>query len=418
MSTNATSLLEDGYVVLQLYNHDELQYMKERFVRTLRSLPEYNADTGGGMQYSKTGFGALGVASSFHNAFVRAVRLRAYSEAEPLLREYDMLDPQGVSCRGTSWSGFESAETGTDGHRKHPRMLHEIVDRMLVRDRGQMAGSEPVHQDVSPCFPGDTVFGGWVAFTPQRARLVPGSHRHFEADAKGFARIDNRPGPDGKRPFTTEEVEIPAGCMLIMHQTIVHEVAGKTNRGEPILRLFTGWRLTHDSETLLEKVTKMGAAARIHGNGAAQQLNRVLDDMAVPKIPSNQMPYTYNVRNIDSDDQRPGLRAWFDRYIDPNLLTEREVYAGGGTKLARDDAAKERPPPGSLKMDRMMARFAPPVAEMLEMTHPPSRMQAWYEDLQPYSDIERFILTPHHAPGGGFMGALFDRIRDLLPDKP
>lgn len=414
-SSLESQLIRDGYVVIRLYADDELRRMQDLYVRTLRSLPEYKASAPG-MQYSKTGFGALGTASSFHNAFVRAVRLRAYAEAEGLLRAYDKLDPTGLECApnrdGTRrWTGFQTARVDEAGRRLIPRNLHEVVCRMIVRAPDQAPSKESMHQDVSPCNDGDTIFGGWVAFSDQTARLAPGTQNEVSADPKGFSKIDV-----ATAPYRTQEIPVPAGCMLIMRQTIVHEIAPNPVKGAPMLRVSTGWRLTYDeSDTLLEKAGRLGNP-RQDGRGAPQSHAAMIQSMAVPKIASNQMPSMYNVRNVDDARQREGLRDWFDSYITEELLTEREYYSRDYAKGKRDaqgNDVPERALAGTLKMDRMMPLFAPSIEQMLAMPNPPERLAMWYANLPAYMPVELQIIKPHRM-GTVEMGALFDEVRTLI----
>ena len=96
---HAAALRERGYLVMPLFDATEIDEMKELYRRTLKNLPEYTRSYDpANMQYSKTGFGALGAPSTFHNSFVRYARLRAYKLIAPILFEFDRLDLKGVSC--------------------------------------------------------------------------------------------------------------------------------------------------------------------------------------------------------------------------------------------------------------------------------------------------------------------------------
>ena len=79
--------------------------------------------------------------------------------------------------------------------------------------------------------------------------------------------------------------------------------------------------------------------------------------MAVPKIPSNQLPAMYNVRNVDDKKQREdgkhSLRWWMDTYIAPELLTEQDYYSlsYGTPKTGQDEDPAKTDLRGTLRMD-------------------------------------------------------------------
>ena len=405
-STQAQHLIANGYVIVRIIDTDAVSMMKKSFIKMLKSFPEYKITNG--LQYSKTGFGALATPSSFHHIFVRALRLRAYTLVYSLLKEYDTYELHGVKCKDNKWTGFKKAEQKEDKTRLHPRHLHEIMDRVMVRNIGQSPVKESVHQDISPCFEGDTVFGGWIAFTHQKARLVPKSQRTFVADSKGFAKIagEKQKEFEGK----LETITIPAGCMLVMNQTLIHEVASGVVKNEPILRLFTGWRLTYDTKSLLEKSSKMGAQSRQHGDGSAQNLEEIMRSMAVPKIPSNQMPSMFNVRNIDDTKQKLKFKQWMDTYIDPKLRTEVHHYSAD---YGKRDAAK-RPLAGSVKMDNVVPLFMPPLNVLKKrLTYNPKKWNRYFPE---YNEVEVNILKPHKHDSIN-MGKLHEHLDKMILDS-
>ncbi|KAK3289579.1 hypothetical protein CYMTET_3016 [Cymbomonas tetramitiformis] len=225
----AQQLATEGYAVIRLFEQAQGEAMYEAFKRSLRALPEYKVCKD--WRYCKTGFGALVVASSFHNHFVREMRLRAHARVARIMAEVDKVDYM----------------------RAH------------------------VKQGILP-----------------RARTV----------------------------------EIPRGCLLIMNQSVVHEVVARRITSDPMCRLFTGWRLTYDDCTLLEAENRQ-PNSRQDGFGSAQSIDSVIDDMAVPKLPSNQLPAMYNVRNVDDTNQREGLRSWCAGHVQEALLVVTPKYKDG-----------------------------------------------------------------------------------------
>eukprot|EP00854_Cymbomonas_tetramitiformis_P001200 gene1200-1773_t len=226
----AQRLVTKGFAVVRLFERERTEALYETFKRSLRELPEYKSSCGG-WRYCKTGFGALGVASSFHNHFVREMRLKAHARVAPIMAEVDKMDLMRAHVKDIPHARFKRR---FKGYRRKldiegPRKLHQLLDRMLVRTENQTPTPESWHQDT--------------------ASLIPET-QHLHTPAAGFAKISD----DVLRKIAprVEAVEIPRGCLLIMNQSVVHEVVAKKSVSDPMCRLFTGWRLTYDDRTLLE----------------------------------------------------------------------------------------------------------------------------------------------------------------------
>eukprot|EP00854_Cymbomonas_tetramitiformis_P009909 gene9909-11735_t len=357
----AQQLATEGYAVIRLFERAQGEAMYEAFKRSLRELPEYKACRG--WRYCKTGFGALGVASSFHNRFVREMRLRAHARVAPIMAEVDKVDYM----------------------RAH---VKQLLDRMLVRTEDQVPTAESWHQDVSIYKDGDTVYGGWLASTDQTASLIPGT-QHTHAPAAGFAKISPI-ALQGILP-RARTVEIPRGCLLIMNQSVVHEVVARRITSDPMCRLFTGWRLTYDDRTLLEAENRQ-SNSRQDGFGSAQSIDSVIDDMAVPKLPSNQLPAMYNVRNVDDTNQREGLRSWCAGHVQEALLVVTPKYKDG----IRLKTPRSLEPGQVWKIPEL---HAPSISELRQRSRLSpgdfDRPIDWDALLPPYTDLERAILKPH-----------------------
>ena len=170
------------------------------------------------------GFAALNHPSSFHNQFVRSLRMRAHGEV--VFR--DLL--------GMTNNGANSGSTH----------LEQIVDRMMVRRSFQTPTAEAWHRDVAVgTRPGDRVFGGWINLNSydQHFSCVLGSahERRDPNDPVGFATI-----PEATHPeivARSSRVVIPPGHMIVFNEDTIHEVANNTGT-TTLLRLFTGWRLS------------------------------------------------------------------------------------------------------------------------------------------------------------------------------
>lgn len=171
------------------------------------------------------GFAALNHPSSFHNQFVRSLRMRAHGEVV-------FRDLFGM--------------TNNNGANRGSTHLEQVVDRMMVRRSQQTPTSEAWHRDVAVgTRPGDRVFGGWINLNSydQYFSCVLGSahERRDPTDPVGFATI-----PEAKHPeivARSSKVVIPPGHMIVFNEDTIHEVANNTNT-TTLLRLFTGWRLS------------------------------------------------------------------------------------------------------------------------------------------------------------------------------
>lgn len=384
----AQELVREGYAVARLFDHIRTDTMYDHFKRTLEELPEYK--TRRDWRYSKTGFGALGTASSFHNRFVRAMRLIAHARVAAVMAEVDRADDVRASVgpvRSRRRSHFRHRFLGyrrradSEGSRK----LHQLFDRMLVRTGDQTPSAEDWHQDLSVYSDGDTVYGGWIAFTDQRARLVPRT-QHLHAAAAGFAR---RSGAELERLLPhARTVEVPRGCILLMNQSLVHAVLPSKVRADPMCRLSTAWRLTHSDTSLLE-VASRNKNSRQDGTGEAQRLEEVIDEMRVPKIPSNQLPSMYNVRNVDDSRQREGLWAWCEARVQDAVRTHTPTYSDGKTPKRPESM----PPEVRFRIPEL---HAPSLSSLRRLPSDGFDREIDWERLFPeYADVERRILRPH-----------------------
>tara|TARA_B100001142_G_scaffold123518_1_gene125383 strand:+ start:489 stop:1412 length:924 start_codon:yes stop_codon:yes gene_type:complete len=178
------------------------------------------------------GFAALGNPSSFHNKFVRRIRLMAHQTVlenvfNPILKADEKLK-------------FE-----------------QIVDRMMFRRPSQTPGREAWHRDV--CLnakEGDTVYGGWVNLdsNSQFFSGCPGTHKDVNKN-KGFVRIDK--SEHSKYKEISKKIEIPPGHIFIFYERMVHEVLSNSKPTDQH-RLFLGWRTTvHDTPLIPDLMTRL-----------------------------------------------------------------------------------------------------------------------------------------------------------------
>lgn len=133
----ANELAKEGVVVLPIYNDQELRTRHKNFARTLTTFPEYKQGSAGKPVthlYVKGGFGALGNPASFHNKFVRDVRLEVFEKVAAVFKELLPIE----------------ADVLKDSSRKSDRKLEEVLDRMRVFPPGNKVMAESWHRDLSP----------------------------------------------------------------------------------------------------------------------------------------------------------------------------------------------------------------------------------------------------------------------------
>ena len=139
----ATQLNDEGYIVVPIFTKIEVDNLRLIFLKTLEGFPEYNKHVTQEYQYSKTGFGTLATASSFHNPFVRYIRIILYQRLFPIFQHFDTICLKAIACdpnKPGKIIGFQN--------RHRPRQLHQLLDRMLVRVKGQSPSVESWHQDL------------------------------------------------------------------------------------------------------------------------------------------------------------------------------------------------------------------------------------------------------------------------------
>lgn len=393
---DAQHLLEHGYVVVCIWDDRTTAEHRRDFDKALLELREYKpvpvheaaTEENPKSAHAKTGFGALATPSAFHNEFVRGVRLQAYSRVVPILAAYDRMSPNGFVCDpARPWNIIGVEKRPTDGSGQPiPRKVHELIDRMLIRKKGMAPGKESWHRDVAHCFNFDVIFGGWLALTPQTASLIPGTHT-VPPGGVGFSAVTDKAqiADYNARRF---RVNVPAGCILIMHQNIVHEVVPNPHRNDdPMRRVFMGWRLTYENDPLIEHLVPRnkgtGMSSRRDGPPRRQSLADALDNQETVKLPSDQWPDIYNEKSIDMPKQRGGLETWLRRFIRDDMR-EPILYADG-----RDKFPGGAPP-----------RLWLPFAAAQEGADRPAYSVRWVADrtgrtMYPeYSTVERDILQP------------------------
>ena len=247
-----------GAVVVPVFQPEELRSQRAEFDDAVRNFPEFIDDFEGPRVMG--GFAALGNPGSFHNAFVRRLRLRCQDSLVRLL-----------------WRDF--IDKFYDGSMN----FEQVIDRMLKRFPGQSATSESWHRDEAvqkENYQDDVIFGGWVNLddTPQVFSCRLGTHR-VKSEGRGFYVITD-PAEKARLRRLRQQVEIPPGHALVFYENLLHEVVSKKQKTVPMYRVFLGWRVTRDTEPLLFPTRR--------------DLEEALRKRATMKLKSGQHPAMYS----------------------------------------------------------------------------------------------------------------------------
>lgn len=152
----------------------------------LTEMPEFNPayiDTkhpehdGGPVRLVMGGFAALGTASSFHNTFVRWMRMLVHTDGFELFRALVQL-PEFVER-------YPHAST---------YKLEQLIDRLLIRAAGDTASAEAWHRDSSPeAKPLDLIFGGFLNFSQHAQHFSCQLKSHHSAEGSSVSRVGFNP---------------------------------------------------------------------------------------------------------------------------------------------------------------------------------------------------------------------------------
>jgi hypothetical protein len=252
MTIYVESLENNGYAVIPVdrMDTDMRKRIRKEMMDTMKEFPEYIHSKIKNNKYVMGGFSALGNPASFHNEFVRKMRMLAMSEMVPLFKEYiKQLD-------GGGWK------------------LEQLIGRLLFRIKGVSATAESWHRDEAAlAHKSDKTFGGWWNFDDydQFFSCVPGTHKGIRGHS-GFAPIKNK---EEKKQYNKDKIKlrIPPGHIMIFYEHLVHEVLAKKSK-ENMHRLFLGWRVTKSKDSLYPIDVK-------------------LKNQAVIPLKSNQVPPMY-----------------------------------------------------------------------------------------------------------------------------
>ena len=258
-------IVEQGYIVIPAFC-SEINTLRSEFLETCRSFPEYkNHD-----ELVLGNFAALGNAASFHNPFVRKLRLRTMDIVTKVI----------------------PIETN--------KKLIQIIDRMMYRKKGLKPTAESWHRDEAfNTKPNDIVYGGWINLdtVSQYFSCIPGTHRMTKLHNGGFAKVDPKSIDTSKK----QKIEIKSGHILIFNEDLIHEVLSTPSKSD-ICRLFLGWLVTSSKDTIIPN------------------LENILYDQAVVPLKSGQIPPMYAKLHWTNWFQR--ILSFSERMIDKCIETK------------------------------------------------------------------------------------------------
>lgn len=337
----ASALAKYGVVVVPVFADDAArQKWEDRMWKALDSMPEYKVK-GKTAQRVLGGFGALGNPSSFHHPDIQTLRMKLKKNVSmPLFRA--LKHRLGLNSK---------------------TRLEMLFDRVCIRfkDFGAVS-AESWHRDIydGPKFGYralpktlddgkdlDEIFGGWLNLSNRPTHFKAIVQSHVGDDAKdaqrkggGFAtlteaqirkqRVEERLKRQANLKIGTATtngdglIVVPPGHQVIFFQRLLHAVASGPGPVQPQLRLFVGHRLTQESTPLFP-------------------LERVINNNAVPPIPSGQMPPMFSQNHYQFFASHDKYQSWAGSTFQPGCLFARKTTSGKTyyTPGSKDDIDKD-----------------------------------------------------------------------------
>lgn len=325
----AMELLVQGYTVIAvpaLWSARDRGAALLNLRRDLSTMPEFKPEYVASLadpsapapQLVGGGFAALGNPSSFHLPSVRHYRDISHDLMEMVLQEYVQL-PDFTATHPE----FADINLGDVN-------VSQVMDRILVRCRGQAPTADSWHRDNSPAANDGTrrprdeqaflVFGGWLnpaveSHGAQKFTCKPGSHAHVDkTTALGFDKITDE-GVLRELNANPTTVDVPPGCILLFHSNILHNVYSVEARAD-MFRIFLGMYISTSTEALYP------------GNTA--QFLKDMDAFAAMVEKSSQVPRMYPILWWSLHIEKL-LKFSAEAFDDSMLITKRRYF----TKLKK-----------------------------------------------------------------------------------
>jgi len=279
------NLLDNGYIVLPLFNKSKSEKLVKEFQKTELEFPEYKRDIILGTKenpYVLGGFGAYGQPSSFHNPFVRNIR-KEKCRLIPILGE--MLK---VAQKRNLISNAKDYKVA------------QLMDRMCKRPKNTSTTKESYHRDLLPKGRDlDITIGGWIQFSEDSSffSCTPKTHsfpNNIKKGKKGFATETEM--------TCTSEIEVPQGHIIMFFQNLGHCVHSIKRKSDSY-RLFSVWLLTiHDTHIY--------------------DYSLIIQNQGVPFLASHQKPWMYTPNHGSFWLDRMTI-PWSKRVFIDNVLIQK-----------------------------------------------------------------------------------------------
>lgn len=382
MERYARDLHELGVAVVPVMDESSRAWWEKLIYRAMDEFPEFKVK-GRDVQRVLGGFGALGNPSSFHHPTIRQFRRKMKRlVVRELMREFVKLRfPKHhkqinlevlfdrICVRKSSFREPTPENWHRDIYDSEEYQLRSLPHTLPADDHNLPSLYAKMTMDM--------IFGGWINLDHRNQYFVglPATQDN-QVEGGGFSKFSDS---DIKRLKFNERLAqqankhigfslntdvsgniiIPPGHALVFFQRLIHSVKGGSQPETPSLRVFHGFRLTCEDTPLFD-------------------IEGVVDNGGVPRIPSGQMPpmYSKNHYAAFNNASETYWRNWAGNTFHSDCLYRRQVkgttmgYYTPGSKEDRNKAANK-------------GRYMPSLSEM-----------GLWSDMYRYSREEQAALLP------------------------
>lgn len=303
-----TALETDGYVVIKVFEPEEMKAISDEFVRIVLTAPELKQPNDPDIPYGpieRLVMGSVGYcpfASVAYHPFVRHINKAVYEKALTIFSE--IIKPD--------------------------EYFSMLSDRPLVRFPWQVVVEKGKwHQDDAAnanAEHNDACYGGWINLNhneTQYFKAIPGTHipdhpifGHLEqknGGRRGYANFKEKKDYDFLEDYWKTHygnsglIQIPPGHVLIFRETMIHTVFKNPKTKNCILRMHTSFMTSRSPVALHDRPTNK--------KYARPPLRKYIEDQMPIPVRSGQTTPVYSPLNLYPKN-RPSLEALSARYID------------------------------------------------------------------------------------------------------
>ena len=289
----------NGYVVLPIFNSQEIKQISQEFLQTALNSPELVPN----LEHLRFVMGAVGYcpfASLTYNPLIRYINRCVYEKSKEIFQPY-----------------FENEKM----------LLSMLPDRPLIRFPTQKVNEKGKwHQDdAANATPEDKCYGGWVNLNydeTQYFKCIPGTHisgnpifdvlKQKDGGRRGYANFKTKEDYDYLEHLWKEQgkklVEIPPGHALIFRETLIHSVFKNPPTKQCILRQHISFILSENPIPLHDRPTNKKYMKR-------PKLLKYFEEQAVVPVRSGQETPVFSPFNLFPNN-KPQLEELSTHYID------------------------------------------------------------------------------------------------------